>query len=217
MRDDDKSSGILAMAMMGFALTGAAAVLVSLVTHEDSAAPAVSLVTVWTAPAPANPDPVTPTADPTELTGAQWLVEMRPYCNPVDVDTRMGWNPAPQTADGAMHRAACLALAGHIDDARAVLQDLPEDERWKGAGVLFNVGHPAADAGNELAAGPLMELVVEFWSNHYMALYHAGASRFESGDGPVARDYLERFLVAYEIEDGWRSSAQQMLVEIHGG
>ena len=56
MRDDDKSSGILAMAMMGFALTGVAAVLVAMATHEDAAPPTVAPVTVWTAPAVVNPD-----------------------------------------------------------------------------------------------------------------------------------------------------------------
>ena len=82
------------------------------------------------------------------------------------------------------------------------------------AGVVFNAGHPAADAGDDIAAGPLMELVVEFWSNHYMALYHAGAARFELGDHEVAEGYLERFLVEYAVADGWRSNALAMLEQI---
>ena len=60
--------------------------------------------------------------------------------------------------------------------------ELPEELRWHAAGVVFNVGHPVADAGDDLAAGPIMELVVEFWPNHYMALYHAGAARYELDD-----------------------------------
>ncbi|HIF22582.1 MAG TPA: hypothetical protein EYQ27_11915 [Gemmatimonadetes bacterium] len=56
-------------------------------------------------------------------------------------------------------------------------------------GVVLGVGHPAADAGDDVAAGPLMELVVEFWPSHYMALYHAGAPRFEAGD--TARAMLD--------------------------
>ena len=55
---------------------------------------------------------------------------------------------------------------------------------------------------------------MEFWPNHYMALYHAGAARFEAGDAPRARDYLERFLQEYKIEDGWRGSARAMLSEM---
>ena len=110
---------------------------------------------------------------------------MRPYCNPVDVEMRLAWSPAPEGAEGTMHEAACLALAGRPDDARARLLTLSAEDQWKGAGVVFEVGHPAADAGDDVAAGPLMELVVEFWPNHYMALYHAGprVSRRATGLG----------------------------------
>ena len=80
-----------------------------------------------------------------------------------------------------MHEAACYALAGRIASAREVILTLPEEMRYRAAGVVFEAGHPAADAGDDVAAGPLMELVVEFWPNHYMALYHAGAARFEQG------------------------------------
>ncbi len=80
--------------------------------------------------------------------------------------------------------------------------------------VVFEVGHPAADAGDDVGAGPLMELVVEFWPNHYMALCHAGDASFEVGDAPRARDYLERFLQEYKIEDGWWSNAHAILSEI---
>jgi len=119
---------------------------------------------------------------------------MRPYCNPVDVVTRLAWKPAPASAQGTMHAAACLALAGRIDDARAQLLTLSEEDQSIGAEVVFGVGHPAADAGDDVAAGPLMELVVEFWPSHYMALYHAGAARFEAGDAAQAELYLSRFL-----------------------
>jgi hypothetical protein len=81
---------------------------------------------------------------------------------------------------------------------------------------VFDIGHPAADAGDELAAGPLMELVVEFWPNHYMALYHAGAAAFERAELEKAEGYLTRFLAEYDVEDGWRSSALGMLDRIQG-
>ena len=156
-----------------------------------------------------------PDGKPTDA--ASWFQSMKAYCNPVEVDTRLTWSPAPRSMDGTAYEAACFALAGRIDSARERILQLPEDQRWNAAGVVFGVGHPVADAGDDLAAGPIMELVVEFWPNHYMALYHAGAARFESGDGPVARDYLERFLLSYETEDGWRSRATQMLAEIDEG
>jgi hypothetical protein len=61
-----------------------------------------------------------------------------------------------------------------------------------------------------------MELVVEFWPNHYMALYHAGAAAFERGELEKAEGYLTRFLAEYDVEDGWRSSALGMLDRIQG-
>jgi hypothetical protein len=61
-----------------------------------------------------------------------------------------------------------------------------------------------------------MELVVEFWPNHYMALYHAGAAAFERSELDKAEDYLTRFLAEYDVEDGWHSSARGMLDRIHG-
>jgi hypothetical protein len=155
-----------------------------------------------------------PQPDPTD---PSWFSRMRQYCNPVEVVTRMRMDPVPATQEGAMQGAACYALAGRIDDARALIQGLPEDQRYHAAGYVFEAGHPAADAGDDIAAGPLMELVVEFWPNHYMALYHAGAARYEVGDQARAKGYLERFLVEYSVEDGWRSSAKGMLEAIESG
>ena len=202
----EKSNDVLTAMMSVFVLSGMTAVAFLAAEHEE----------------PTTLDPVTTSAantmaGATQPTGAEWLAEMRPYCNPVDVETRLRWHPSPETMDGLKHRSACLALAGHIEEARLALLDLPEEERWKGAGVVFDIGHPAADAGDDVAAGPLMELVVEFWPNHYMALYHAGAARFQSGDGSEARAYLESFLEYYATEDGWHRDAVSMLAEIGEG
>jgi hypothetical protein len=204
----ENNDGILAAVMLGFVLTGVAATLASIPTSMASGSVDVATATsgLLTTRQVAGPQ-----------TGAQWLTDMRRFCNPVDVVTHMGRTPAPATDDGSMHEAACLALSGRIDSARSALLELPEDERWRGAGVVFNVGHPAADAGDETAAGPLMELVVEFRPNHHMALYHAGAARFESDDPSEARDYLQRFLVHYDGKDGWRRSATQMLAKLDEG
>ncbi|MDX1494405.1 MAG: hypothetical protein R3253_10125 [Longimicrobiales bacterium] len=140
-----------------------------------------------------------------------WFQGVRPYCNPVDVETRLRWQPAPDSDQGRMYEAACYALAGKIDLARQSILQLPTDLRHRAAGVVFDVGHPAADAGDELAAGPLMELVVEFWPDHYMALYHAGAAAFEMGDRKRAHGYLTRFLEHYSVDDGWTRNAVSML------
>jgi hypothetical protein len=150
----------------------------------------------------------------TAVDGRAWFQSIRAHCNPVEVKNQLRRRPAPATPEGRMHEAACYALAGMIDDARGSIQALPPEMRYQAAGVVFEAGHPAADAGDEIAAGPLMELVVEYWPNHYMALYHAGAARFESGSHAAAATYLERFLAEYAVEDGWRSSARSMLETI---
>jgi tetratricopeptide (TPR) repeat protein len=154
--------------------------------------------------------------EPGVVTGAQWFEAQRPYCNPVDVVTRMRWHPAPESNDGLMFEAACYALAGRLDEARAAINRLPDAQQYEAAGVVFNAGHPAADAGDELAAGPLMELVVEYWPNHYMALYHAGSAASQRGDAVLAVDYMTRFLQHYSAEDGWRRNALEV-IESHRG
>ena len=195
-----KSEVLLILAVSGFALTGAMAMAL---LRSEPVVP-VTLIDPITVV-----DPVT-VAQPTD-DAAVWFQSIKQYCNPVEVVTQLRWQPAPRSQEGKKHEAACWALAGRIDEAREVIRSLPEDQRYHAAGVVFNIGHPAADAGDELAAGPLMELVVEFWPNHYMALYHAGAAAFERGEYEPATDYLDRFLVEYSVEDGWRSNAKSML------
>ena len=151
-------------------------------------------------------------ADPTDA--ASWFCSMKAYCNPVEVDSRLTWSPAPRSADGTAYEAACFALAGRMDSARERILQLPEDQRWSAAGVVFNVGHPVADAGDDLAAGPIMELVVDFWPNHYMALYHAGAARYALGNHGAAHKYLVSFLEYYDPDDGWRRNALSMIAQI---
>jgi hypothetical protein len=201
-----RSEVFLILAVSVFALTGVVAWRLTVVPQVQWE-PMIEPVTV-VQPAPAVQP--TPTVQPTDDPGA-WFQSIRMHCNPVDVETHMRWQPAPGSAEGEMHKAACYALAGRIDLARGVIEGLPEARRYQAAGVVFNIGHPAADAGDELAAGPLMELVVEFWPNHYMALYHAGAAAFERAEYGPAGEYLERFLMEYGAEDGWRTSALSML------
>ena len=198
-----RSEVYLIAAFAVFALSGVTALrlmTVEPITYIDPGPTPVTTV---------DPQPAQVTPAPNDV-GA-WFRSMRQYCNPVEVETRLRWQPAPETPEGEMHKAACYALAGRIDRARGVIEGLPADRRYQAAGVVFNAGHPAADAGDEIAAGPLMELVVEYWPNHYMALYHAGAASYERGDYGLAEGYLLRFLEEYSVEDGWRSSAQKML------
>jgi hypothetical protein len=147
-------------------------------------------------------------------TGGQgtWFERARPHCNAVEVESWMRHAPPErQSLDGVSFAAACYALAGAIDSARALIYTLPPDDRYRAAGVVFEVGHPVADMGDDRSAGPIMELVVHFWPNHYMALYHAGASAYQLGRFEVAAEHLRTFLQYYTADDGWTGSAQGML------
>jgi hypothetical protein len=140
-----------------------------------------------------------------------WFARIKPFCNAVEVDFAHQRSPAPATPHGAGYSAACYGLAGKIDSARAAIDRLPADDRALAAGIVFNVGHPVADAGDDKSAGPIMALVIEYQPDNYMALYHAGMSEHALGQPDAARIHLRRFLELYSSPDGWRSNATQVL------
>lgn len=148
-------------------------------------------------------------------TAGTWFVRARPHCNPVEVETFVRQDPpALTTLDGLSYAAACYALAGKIEVARELILRLSPDDRYRAAGVVFDVAHPVADAGDDLSAAPIMELVVAFWPNHYMALYHAGASAYQLGHYARATQHLEAFLKVYTANDGWTGAAGGMLTQM---
>jgi hypothetical protein len=136
---------------------------------------------------------------------------MKPFCNAVEVEVQQHHRPAPGGAQGSGYSAACFALAGKIERARETINRLPAGDRAEAAGIVFAVGHPVADAGDDESAGPIMRLVVEYQPTNYMALYHAGMSEYILGHADLARTNLERFLAIYGTEDGWRSNALTVL------
>jgi hypothetical protein len=142
-----------------------------------------------------------------------WFASIKPFCNTVEVETALRQSRPPDGSgfEGPAYQAACLALAGKVERARAVIGGLGADQRWRAAGIVFEVAHPVADAGDDKSAGPIMALVADFWPTHYMALYHAGASEHALGETAKARTHLKAFLEHYTAEDGWRSNAQRML------
>jgi len=146
-----------------------------------------------------------------------WFQTMKPYCNGVEVEVHLRYTPAPKTLEGSGYEAACWALAGKIDRARVVLDAVPESHRYQAVGIVFNVAHPVADAGDDRAAGPIMEMVVDYWPNHYMALYHAGMSEYALEQMDVARTHLKSFLQYYAQEDGWRRNAIDVLQRLEPG
>jgi hypothetical protein len=159
-----------------------------------------------------------PRPSPASYGGAagEWFAQVKPFCNAVEVEVRQQQLPAPSGVEGAGYSAACYALAGKIDRAREVIDHLASGERSQAAGIVFAIGHPVADAGDDQSAGPIMRLVVSYQPGNYMALYHAGMSEYILGQLDFARTHLERFLELYRSEDGWRNNALDVLKRMNG-
>ena len=150
-----------------------------------------------------------PTSDAIE-----WFRRVKPYCNTVEVATLQRQAPPPKTIAGAGYHAACFALAGRIDDARRIIDSVSPADRYKAVGIVFDVGHPVADAGDDRSAGPIMEMVIDYWPNHYMALYHAGMAEYMLGQRDLARHNLEQFRKYYHERDGWTANAVEVLARL---
>lgn len=176
----------------------------------------VALKAVRPAPvATGGGEPVAPPR-PFEGQGGEWFGTVKPFCNALEVVTRIRSFPPPAGQDGAAYAAACYALAGNIDSARAMITALPANDRAYAASIVFNIGHPVADAGDDRSAGPIMELVLEFTPDNYMALYHAGISESVLGQSDKARVSLKHFLDLYHDNDGWRANALTVLGRLEG-
>ncbi len=147
-------------------------------------------------------------------TAQEWFAAIKPYCNAVEVELAVRDRPAPATLGGRGYSAACYALGGKIDLARATLDRLPTAERAQAAAIVFGVAHPVADAGDDRSAGPIMELVVDYIPNHYMALYHAGMSEYALQQPSLARTHLKAFLSYYHENDGWTQNARDVLARL---
>ena len=164
------------------------------------------------APSPSQPAP----HQVTGISGPEWFQRMKPFCNPVEVETRIRFEPPPTGYEGVAYGAGCFALAGKIVQARELLMTLESAERRQAADLVFELAHPVADAGDDTSAGPIMGMVVEFSPHNYMALYHAGASEFALGQPELSRRHLSRFLELYQQPDGWRSNAESMIARLDG-
>ncbi len=173
----------------------------------------VSLYALLIKPAP-EMTPITTRVADFEGDAGQWFQAVKPYCNSVEAEMIHKRIPPPDTDEAPGFSAACYALAGKVDRARDVILTVASGEQWKAAGTVFDVAHAIADSGDDESAGPIMELVVEFWPNHWQALYHAGMARYGLDQPQVARKYLEQFLGYYPEEDGWTKSARQALQQI---
>jgi TolA-binding protein len=94
---------------------------------------------------------------------------------------------------------------------------LPVNTRGQAAAIVFDIGHPVADAGDDKSAGPIMEMVVRYWPSNYMALYHAGMSSYVLGDYPKSTQQLQEFLQIYQQPDSWTAKAKNALARMQQG
>jgi hypothetical protein len=147
----------------------------------------------------------------------QWFANIKPRCNAVEVMTAIQSSNPPSNWEGMGYAAACYALAGKIDAADRAISQLDSSNRAQAVNIVFTIGHPVADAGDDRSAGPIMELVLKYWPQNYMAMYHAGMSAYALNDLPLSKQRLTDFLNTYKAHDGWTSNARVVLDKIDKG
>jgi serine/threonine protein kinase len=147
----------------------------------------------------------------------EWFNQIKPNCNSVEVVTAMQRVSYPKTPQGIGYAASCYALAGRIDLADRTIQQAPKGYQGQAAAIVFDIGHPVADAGDDKSAGPIMDLVVKYWPENYMATYHAGMSHYILGEYPQAKKQLQAFLQVYHQPDGWTAKAKNALSRMNQG
>jgi hypothetical protein len=59
-----------------------------------------------------------------------------------------------------------------------------------------------------------MRLVLKYWTDNYMAMYHAGMSEYAIGDLSLSKQHLKQFLVTYQNDDVWTQKATFILDRI---
>jgi hypothetical protein len=211
--------------LLGWGFVAIAAAVAFRASRPEIYMPAPRVTAVPTviplAPAPIEPAPFIEPGGVVEPPvrgddAAAWFDSVRPHCNALEVELTLQGTPPPAGWEGSSYAASCWAVAGRVERARELLLELPAEQRYAGASIVFNIGHPIADAGDDRSAGPIMQLVVEFQPNNYMALYHAGMSYYAVGENTLAKRHLQEFLRQYDVQDGWRSNALEVLERLRG-
>jgi tetratricopeptide (TPR) repeat protein len=147
----------------------------------------------------------------------QWFNQIKPSCNAVEVATAIKSSPPPDTYQGVGYAAGCYALAGKIDKADGLIAQLPENLRPAATYIVFNIGHPVADAGDDESARPIMALVIKYSPDNYMAMYHLGISEYALKDHEHSKQHLQQFLQMYSTQDSWRQNALTVMDYIDRG
>ena len=140
-----------------------------------------------------------------------WFNKVKGSCDSLRVEAAIAQSPAPETLIGNSFKAACYGMAGKIDRSFAIVDSLSPADRDYASSIIFQIAHPIADSGDDRSAGPMMELVIKYQPQNYMALYHAGMSQYILGDKEKSRESLKRFLALYNNGDGWTQRGQRVL------
>ncbi len=157
---------------------------------------------------PSQPQPLK------EYTPSKWFTSAKAHCNAVEASAFLRKNIPPGGDAGTPYKVACLALAGKFAEARKSLDTLPKAKQSGAVGIVFSIVHSVADTGDDMAAGPVMEFVLEYAPNNYMALYHAGMSAYGKKDMKRAKRRLKDFLALYSVNNHFTQTAKNTLKKI---
>jgi hypothetical protein len=146
-----------------------------------------------------------------------WFERVKSRCNNLQARQVLSRDPPPPGVAGSGYGASCLALAGLYKEAAELIDRQPEGVRPEIAQIVFGLAHPVADNGDDVAAGPMMELVLRYAPDNYMALYHAGISHYANGQPELAKQRLTRFLELYDENDEFGMNARRVLQRIAAG
>jgi hypothetical protein len=147
--------------------------------------------------------------------GAAWFARVRERCNSLQIRTMLAETPPPSSLDGAGFAAACASLAGDLRLARWHVARFPKDQHAHAVWPTFEIAHRMADKhpkNQQIAA--IMRLVIEFWPENYMALYHAGIAELAAGDTTRATKHLQGFLKIYTQHDAFSTAATAAVAEL---
>jgi len=146
--------------------------------------------------------------------GGRWFRANRVHCNSVEAGAILRDTPPPAGTHGAAFAIACLALAGDLTRARAMVEALPAQQRGDGVRPTFELVHALADKrDDDHGITEAMRFVVEYAPDNDLALYHVGLSEFLTAD-LRAHDRLTRFLELHRTDDGFAGAARAMLVDL---
>jgi serine/threonine protein kinase len=143
-----------------------------------------------------------------------WFDKIKPSCNTVEAVTAIHASPPPNTIEGKGFAAGCYALAGKIDLADNLIQQLPQNAQAIAVSIVLSIAHPIAEAGDYQSVGLIMGLVLKYIPNNSTALYYAGMFEYSRGNISMAKQHLQKFVDFYRVDDNRRLNALTALGRI---